>query len=106
MPFKRGSTPTYLLKLKEEYIEHVDLTMANHVYVTLEQGKHELRKSDSQLELTSDTITVSYTQEETLSFKKGAINLEVNVTYDEGGRAISETYVDEVIESVEDRVLE
>lgn len=104
--WKRGSTPTYVIRLKEEYREEVDLTLANHVYVTFEQGKNELRKSDTQLELTADTITLSLTQEETLSFKKGTIGIEVNVTYDNGGRAISQTYDDEVIESIEDRVLE
>ena len=104
--FKRGSTPTYVLKLKDEYAEKVDLTLANHVYVTFEQGKYELRKQDGDLEVTSNTITLHLTQAETLSFKKGTVSIEINVTYDEGGRAISETYSDSVLESVEDRELE
>ena len=106
MPFKRGSTPTYILTLAESYRSEVDLTQANHVYVTFEQGKNELRKADEQLEITADTITLKLIQSETLLFKKGTINIEVNVTYDNHDRAISQTYEDEVIESVEDRELE
>lgn len=104
--FKRGSTPTYNFKLKDEYTESVDLTLANHVYVTFEQGKVELRKQDTDLGITSTTITLHLTQKETLSFKKGSLDIEINVTYDDGGRAISQTYKDEVLQSVEDRVLE
>lgn len=104
--FKRGSTPTYVFRLAERFRSEINLLSANHVYVTFEQGKNELQKKDNQLELTADTITLSLTQTETLSFKKGTLSIEINITFNDGGRAISQTCEDMVVESVEDRELE
>lgn len=101
---KRGSTPTYIFEIEQDPEHPVDLTAAKHIYVTFAQCGKQLQKKDEDLEVTSDTISVYLAQEETLMFK-GYVDIEVNLTFDDGGRAISETFQETFAEPVENKVL-
>lgn len=101
----KGTTPTFTLTLPEE----VDLTTAQNVYVTFEKGKKELRKTDTDLVVTTNVIEVYLTQEETLSFPSGDVALQVNWTYIQDGvkkRAATEIVKVNMRTNIEDRVLD
>ena len=44
-----------------------------------------MTKTGDELVVSANTITLTLTQEETLSFKPGAVQIQVNWTYQEGG---------------------
>jgi len=87
MAIPRGVTPTFTLTFTDQGL---DLTAANHVYVTF-RNKVTLTKSDSDLTIAPKQIDVYLTQEETLAFRQGATEIQVNWTYGNGSRAASET---------------
>lgn len=101
----KGTTPTFTLTFPDD----VDLTLANHVYVTFEKGNKELRKTGTDLVVTEHQIDVFLSQEETLSFPSGDVALQVNWTYTDGGvtkRVASNIVNVNMRTNLEDRVLE
>ena len=80
----RGTTPTYTFTMPQG----VDLTHASKVYVTFAQLDDTLiiTKSDEDLVITSSKVEVYLTQEETLSFPNGQIQVQLNWLYEEGGK--------------------
>lgn len=101
----KGTTPTFTLTFPDD----VDLTLANHVYVTFEKGNKELRKTGTDLVVTEHQIDVFLSQEETLSFPSGDVSLQVNWTYADGGvtkRAASNIVTVNMRTNLEDTVLE
>lgn len=80
----RGTTPTYTFSMPDG----VDLTLASRVYVTFCKldGALIIEKSDEDLEITDRTVEVFLTQEETLSFPNGLIQVQLNWLYEEGSR--------------------
>lgn len=101
----KGTTPTFTLTLPEE----VDLTTAQNVYVTFEKGKKELRKTGDDLVVTAHQVEVYLSQEETLSFPSGNVDLQLNWTYQDGGmikRAASNIVSVSMKTNLEDRVLD
>jgi hypothetical protein len=81
----QATTPTFILTLPEE----VDLSVVQSMYFTLEQGSTVLTKSDDALVIDGQTVSVYMTQEETLKFKTGNANMQLNWTYNNGSRACS-----------------
>lgn len=81
----QATTPTFILTLPDT----VDLTQANHIVWTLEQGKSKISKSDDDLTFDAHTVTVSLTQEETLRLAKGTAQMQLNWSYADGSRACS-----------------
>ena len=77
------TTPTIVLT-----VEGVDLTDMD-VYVTLEQGAHELTKTGEDLVVQEKTIGVYLTQDETLSLPNGYTYIQINWTYDGSKRMCS-----------------
>ena len=78
----QGTTPTFTLTFPDT----VDLTDATEVVVTFSTNKKVLyNKSGDALTVQPQTIEVFLTQEETLAIPAGAILIEVNWTYQEGG---------------------
>lgn len=61
MSIPRGVTPTFTLT----FTDNIDLTQAEHVYVTFVGGK-AITKSDDDLTVAERQIDVYLTQEETL----------------------------------------
>ena len=74
MAVVRGTTPTFTLTFPDT----VDLTAANKVYVTFTSGNSIITKTDEDLEITEHEIAVYLTQEETLSFATGTVEIQVN----------------------------
>ena len=84
----RGVTPTIVLTFADPAL---DLTTADHVYVTFRnvQGGKDITKSDEDLTVSAKQISVFLSQSDTLSFTKGAVAIQANWTYASGARAAS-----------------
>lgn len=102
------TTPTLSLT-----VEGVDLTPHN-VYVSLEQGTHELHKSGNDLVVTTDThgqttdtiITLTLTQEESASFNVNkSVNVQVNFITADGVRDATEIKTISVMRNLLDEVI-
>lgn len=76
----RGTTPTFMLKIKNE---SVDLSAANNVYFTIGQGAKSITKTDQDLEIPDGrTVMVFLNQEESLSLRDGQMaEIQLNWTY-------------------------
>ncbi len=88
----RGTTPTFTLTLRDE---EVDLTQAENVYVTFTQVSQEyepasITKTGDDLTIEAKKIHVYISQEESLKFKEGMLDIQANWTYEDGKRACSE----------------
>lgn len=70
---RRGTTPTLTCK-----IDGADLTDC-HIFITLRQGGYELDIEDPEVVATETgcTITVILTQEQTLKFKAGIVEVQI-----------------------------
>lgn len=80
----RGTTPTYTFTLHDT----VDLSEATNVYVTFSDMKDAeiLTKEGSALTVGTNIVSVFLTQAETLAFPNGRVQVQLNWTYEEGGR--------------------
>ena len=77
----RGTSPTILLKLIG-----MELNKIETVYVTLRQGKRKITKSNSNVDvtITEEGIELYLSQEDTLDFKPGEVQIQVRgLTKDE-----------------------
>ena len=81
----QATTPTFVLTLPDT----VDLTEPIHFYFTLRQGNIRIEKSDSDLVIDGQTISVYLSQAETLTLTPGIVKLQLNWTYANGSRACS-----------------
>lgn len=102
------TTPTITLT-----VEGVDLSTVD-VYVTLEQGTHELNKSGTDLNITTDThdqttdtnIAFMLTQQESASFRfNSAVSVQVNWIDASGTRLATEIKTVPVMRNLLDRVI-
>lgn len=83
----RGATPTFKLTINDESI---DLTDATSVYVTFRQPTGiSLTKSGTDLEVAAKEVDVYLSQEETLKFREGELDIQLNWVYSDGKRACS-----------------
>lgn len=85
MAFARGTTPTITFTLNDD---DLDLTLAKNVYVTFKYGNKTLTKStiNDELDISANTISVTFTQQETLDFGESKVEVQVNWTYENGIR--------------------
>lgn len=98
------TTPTISLT-----VEEVDLT-GTDVYVSLEQGNHELTKSGSDLIISTDegdtNIIFTLTQEESASFNFGkSVSVQVNWISQAGVRDATEIKSVGVMRNLLDKVI-
>lgn len=91
-----GVTPTFTLTFDDD---NLDLTAADHVYVTFKSGLTKITKSDAQLTVSAKEIEVALTQAETLAFMPTSylpcppkVDIQANWTYTGGDRAASEIF--------------
>ena len=84
MSIPRGTTPIFELTFKEE---ELDLTQANHVYVTFRCKGYKLTKTGDDLTVYPKRIDVHLGQSETLGFIN-EIEIQANWTFD-GDRCAS-----------------
>lgn len=99
----RGTTPTFRHTFTEELL---DLTTANNVYVTYKQGSKALTKTGEDIEVEPKAVTVYLTQKETLMFKEGTLESQVNWTGSNGNRAASKVKGIELEKQLLDKVVE
>lgn len=81
----QATTPTFILTLPDT----VDLTVIEHMYFSLEQGAIELLKTDDDLAIDGQTVSVYLTQADTAQFNTGKALIQLNWTYADGSRACS-----------------
>lgn len=99
----RGTTPTFRLTLQDD---SVDLTEALNVYATFKQLSTVLTKTGEDLEVSATRIDVFLSQEETLRFTKGTVEVQVNWTYADGTRDATLPATFEIKDNLVGRVLE
>ena len=87
MGVARATTPTFTLTFTEEGL---DLTTASNVYVTFEQKDVNFTKQGADLDIEEKAIDVFLSQEETLQFQIGMVDVQVNWTMVNGRRASSD----------------
>ena len=98
----QATTPTFVLTLPET----VDLTEPSHFYFTLRQGHVRIEKTDSDLVIDGQTISVYLSQAETLTLTPGMVKLQLNWTYANGSRACSNIVSVNVTENLLKEVVE
>ena len=103
MSVARGTTPTYILTFRDEGL---DLTTANHVYVTFKKGAKVITKTGQDIEVAPKQIEVYLNQKETLSLSEGDVKVQVNWTLGSGGRAASVVAVTNLSEQLLEKVIE
>lgn len=101
MGIARATTPTFTLTFTEEAL---DLTQATNVYVTFEQDEVNFTKTD--LDVAEKQVDVYLSQEETLRFKVGVVNIQVNWTMANGRRACSDVKQVEITKQLLRQVIE
>ena len=99
----RGTTPTFQLKLISD---SVDLTLAENVYATFKQKGKPITKTDDEIEVSATQVDVYLSQEETLSFCHGMVDIQLNWTYEDGQRACSKIVTILANRNLLERVLE
>ena len=80
----RGTTPTFKLTLTDT---SVDLTQAQNVYASFSQANVKIVKTGEDLDVMPQEVDVYLTQEESLRFTTGTLNIQLNWTYAGGQRA-------------------
>lgn len=84
------TTPTFLL----DYHDAVDLSLADHVYVTIKQGARVVTKQDDELTIENGKIAVFLSQQDSARFTAGEASIMANWTYSDGRRgALKETTI-------------
>ena len=99
MSIARGVTPTFVLTFTDG-----DLTQADSVYVTFMYNGKTLTKTGEALEVSARQISVFLSQEETLSFPVGNVEIQVNWMQD-GIRHASDIAKYEITRQLLDEVL-
>ena len=90
----RGTTPTFRLSIDSD----IDLTEMDNVYATFQQGEYLVTKTGEDIEVLPQEVDVYFSQEETLMFNKGTVDIQLNWTFENGKRACSNivnTYIGE-----------
>lgn len=81
----RGTTPTDTITIKNP--GDLDLTTVLDVYVTIRQGQVSITKTGEDLDVAKAAVSYCLTQQESLRFKDGAAEAQINWTYmDNGGK--------------------
>lgn len=91
---KRGSTPI------NTFTVNMDLTGAT-VFITYKQGGNTIvEKTGSAVTITSTTLVTQLTQEETLAFSQGEVEMQIRYVFPDGTADASD-----VIKTKADRIL-
>lgn len=73
----RGTTPAFSFKLNTD----IDFDQIEVIYITFRSQLHELSfsKDDCTLDNETKTISVRFTQEQTLKFSPGTVNVQIRL---------------------------
>ena len=102
MSVPRLTTPTFTLTFPESAL--IDLTAADDVFVTFAYGGEILTKTGVALTVEAKSVSVYLTQEETMSFPVGNVQIQVNWV-DSGNRFASEIVTYPISENLMSRVV-
>ena len=97
------TTPTFTLTFTEQGL---DLTQAQKLFVTIQQGLHKLTKSMEDLDVGEKTIGVYLSQEETGSFTIGKVKFQANWLTNSNKRIASEIITYDITEQLLKDVIE
>lgn len=97
----RGTTPTFCLTFEDASL---DLTQAEHVYVTFRSGSNVITKTGDDLTVSEKEIQVFLTQEETL--KLYDVQIQANWTTNGGVRSASEVVSYRMSDQLLEKVVE
>lgn len=93
---RRGSTPVHILNTG------LDLRTAR-VYVTYSQfGRNVVEKTNEDLTINEDSITVELTQKDTIAFKEGIVRIQVRYVMPDGSADASNIVTCEAEEILKD----
>lgn len=82
----RGTTPTNV------FTSDLDLTEAEVIYITYKQGgETKIEKTADDITVTSEELRVTLTQDETLSLKEGAVDIQIRARFSDGTAVASNT---------------
>lgn len=98
----QATTPTFVLTLPQT----VNLEQAENVYFTFEQVGRKITKTGTDLTISGNTVTVSFTQQETVLMSVAQAQLQLNWTYADGSRACSNIETVEVTKNLLNEVKE
>ena len=82
----RGTTPTFILKLKNKdgTPSTINLAEANNVYFTIAQGGKTITKTSEDIDIDGNTVYVFLNQKESLSLKDSVkTEIQLNWTYND-----------------------
>lgn len=86
MAYIKGTTPTIIFTSPDTF----DCTLPSKIVLTVKSGaKVIIRKENEDLDIQEHSISVWFSQEETLSFQR-EIKMQLNMLYDDGNRAASD----------------
>lgn len=98
----QATTPTFILTLPDT----VDLSQAANIYFSLRQKNVIIEKSNDDLTVDGQTVSVYLEQAETLQLVSGAAQIQLNWTYANGSRACSNIVSVQVSENLLKEVVE
>ena len=83
---RRGTTPTLTL-----LIHGIDVSDMGTIFVTFEQGSKEVTKTgeDISVDTENNAITIAFSQEDTLAFGVGNIDVQIRALLKDGETAIA-----------------
>ena len=97
---RRGTTPT--LKI---YLMGIDPDKLKNIYVTMKQKSIERTKTNKDIEIDGNVISVHLSQEDTLDFSTGPISVQIRATTNSGLAVASEIKNVTVSEILKDGVI-
>ena len=98
-----ATTPTFTLTFTQQ---DLNLTTARNVYVTFKQGLQTLTKTGEDLVVNEKSIEVYLSQDETISWRVGSIQIQANWTTASGSRFASEVATYDLSEQLLEKVVE
>ena len=103
MEFTRGETPTYTVDFSTCEIDTTDVSRA--VLVAKQLGVERNLTSGIVIDNESNTISYHFSQEETLSFVIGKLQLQLDVVTNDEERSVASRNVVRVVDTIIDEVI-
>ena len=76
------TTPDFVFRIKDK---NIDLANAKHIYLTLQQGTFQCTKTEEDLSVNKNTVSIWFTQDEISKFKAegNKVEVQLNWTYED-----------------------
>ena len=83
----RGTTPTIILKIDNDDFDMTDIVVC-HVTIQNDNGRNKKVFDNPTIDVENKTISIELTQQDTLAYETGNINLQIKVKL-QGGRVVA-----------------